>query len=70
MGDERGMALEYNVGYTDDGNIFLDFKAQGPDGTPLNATLVVTRAVADGLIKDLQNAIDQSYRGGKIISLQ
>ena len=63
------MALsEYAAGYTDDGNVWLRFKVSGPDGTPLEATLMMSPREAAHISKILQEAADRSK--SPIISLQ
>ena len=57
------MALsEYAAGYTDDGPdsmVWFRFKVTSPDGTPLEATLMVSPKEADNIAKILREAADK-----------
>ena len=55
------MGLKFDTGYTDDGQIYFKFDAPSySDGTPLTATLMVSRQEAEAIATRLMEAVDKS----------
>jgi len=54
------MDLRFQVGYTNDGLIFLKTQAQGPDGTPVNMQLMVNKVDAIRIADELRHAVERS----------
>lgn len=61
------MGLEFQTGFTDDGQIWFRCKAGSPDGTPVMMTLECSRREAISIADELRHAVDESER--KIISV-
>ena len=61
------MGLRYQIGFTDDGTIWMRCEAGSPDGTPVQMTLECSRREAISIADELRHAVDESER--KVISV-